>query len=78
MYELILNDSVIEKIKLETVNRLKEALQSDLIEIILYGSCARGDYTKDSDIDIALILKCNRMDAKNIMRFLQVLPQNWQ
>ncbi len=36
----------------------------DLVKIILYGSCARGDYTKDSDVDIALLTKCNRMEVK--------------
>lgn len=32
--------------------------------MFLYGSCARGDYHADSDVDIALITKCNRMAAK--------------
>ena len=26
-----------------------------MVKIILYGSCARGDYTEDSDIDIAVV-----------------------
>lgn len=42
MYELALNDSIIEKVKLKSVSLLKKALQSDLVEIILYGSCAGG------------------------------------
>ena len=32
--------------------------------MILYGSCARGDYTRESDVDIALLTKCDRMEAK--------------
>lgn len=36
----------------------------DLIKVILYGSCARGDYTQGSDVDIALITACDRMEAK--------------
>ena len=35
-----------------------------MVKIILYGSCARGDYTEDSDIDIALLLKSDRLKAK--------------
>lgn len=34
------------------------------IEVILYGSCKRGDYTDDSDIDIALLMRWDRIDAK--------------
>lgn len=33
-------------------------------KVILYGSCARGDFTDDSDIDIALLINCDRMEAK--------------
>ena len=36
----------------------------NIVKIILYGSYARGDYDHDSDIDIALLLKCSRMEAK--------------
>ena len=46
------------------VDKIKDFMKSDLVEIILYGSCARGDYTEDSDIDIALITKCDRLEAK--------------
>lgn len=43
---------------------VKMLMGMDLAEVILYGSCARGDYTDDSDIDIALLINCNRMEAK--------------
>lgn len=43
---------------------VKTAMGKDLIKIVLYGSCARGDYTQDSDIDIALIMACDRLEAK--------------
>ena len=32
-------------------------LKYDIVKIILFGSYARGNYHKDSDIDIAVILK---------------------
>lgn len=50
-----------EYIKLHMPSLLKE----DLVKIVLYGSCARGDYTDDSDVDIALFTKCDRLEAKN-------------
>lgn len=32
--------------------------------MVLYGSCARGDYTDDSDIDIALLVRNDRLEAE--------------
>ncbi len=62
--ELILSDEIIEHVNLEAAGMLKELLKDDLVEVILYGSCARGDYTDDSDIDIAVITRCDRLEAK--------------
>jgi len=39
------------------------SLKYELIKVILFGSYARGNYHKDSDIDIAVVLK----DFKNII-----------
>lgn len=64
MNELILDERTINVVKLEAAKLASELIQDELVEVILYGSCARGDYTEDSDIDIALITKCNRMEAK--------------
>lgn len=33
--------------------------------VILYGSYARGDYTKDSDVDIMILLDLTDMEIKN-------------
>ena len=30
----------------------------------MYGSCARGDYDDDSDIDVCVLTECDRLDAK--------------
>jgi predicted nucleotidyltransferase len=64
MNELILNEKIINTVKIEATKMVSALLQDNLVEIILYGSCARGDYTNDSDIDIALITKCDRMEVK--------------
>lgn len=64
MNDLILNERIIDSVKLEAAKLASELMQEDLVEVILYGSCARGDYTDDSDIDIALITKCGRMEVK--------------
>ncbi|MCM1143101.1 MAG: nucleotidyltransferase domain-containing protein [Blautia sp.] len=62
--ELALNSKTIEKVKLEATEMVKLLMGKDLMEVILYGSCARGNYEDDSDIDIALLTKCNRIEAK--------------
>ena len=38
------------------------AMDKDIRKIILYGSCSRGDFSDDSDIDIALVVACDRME----------------
>lgn len=61
---LALNYKIIENVKQEATEMVKTLMGTELAEVILYGSCARGDYTDDSDIDIALLVKCNRLEAK--------------
>lgn len=45
----------------ESVTRLRDALQTlygpRLQAVVLYGSYARGSQTKDSDVDVAIVLK---------------------
>ena len=64
MHDLILNQGKINIVKEEAASLVSELMKDDLVEVILYGSCARGDFTEDSDIDIALITKCSRLEAK--------------
>ncbi len=48
-----------EKIKAVVTQLAKEARKiygADLCNVILYGSCARGDFANDSDIDIMILL----------------------
>jgi predicted nucleotidyltransferase len=67
-----LTSDVIEKVKSECVPMVKKALGDDLCNIIMYGSCARGDFNEDSDIDIALLTKCDRIEAQ---RYSYILAQ---
>lgn len=43
--------------KEEIISGLLEIFKNNISMIILYGSVARNDYTEESDIDIAIILK---------------------
>lgn len=64
MDEIMLTNEIISKIKKEAFRSISCLMGNDLVKMILYGSCARGDYTEDSDVDIALLTKCNRMEVK--------------
>ncbi|MDY3251151.1 MAG: nucleotidyltransferase domain-containing protein [Candidatus Choladocola sp.] len=68
--DLALNNDKIQAVKEKAADRIKDLMKGDLVEIVLYGSCARGDYTDDSDVDIAIITKCDRMGAKKYSREL--------
>lgn len=39
-----------------------------LVTVLLYGSYARGDYEKDSDIDIVAIVHGNRLELQNKLK----------
>ena len=58
-----LNSDIIEKIKAEAPDMIRKFMEKDLVKMLLYGSCARGDFKEYSDVDIALLAKGNRMDV---------------
>lgn len=64
MDEIRLNDEIIKNVKEEVTFLARDLMGANLQKVILYGSCARGDYTQDSDIDIALITECDRLEVK--------------
>jgi len=64
MHDTVLNDNLINAVKTESTYLVRNLMQEDLVEMVLYGSCARGDYTEDSDIDIALLTKSDRLEVK--------------
>jgi predicted nucleotidyltransferase len=59
-----MNSLDIEKTNQYLINKMPAILLGDLDKIVLYGSCARGDFSDDSDIDIALFTKCDRLTSK--------------
>lgn len=76
MQELLLTDEIVDRIKVEAIDLVKDIMGVNLVQVILYGSCARGDFTDDSDIDIALLINCDRMEAKNMKMDLRLQLQN--
>lgn len=59
----VMDGALIQKVITEFTNMVQERLGEDIIQCRLFGSCARGDYDEDSDIDIVLLTKCDRAEA---------------
>lgn len=53
-------DRIIEELRIA----IPETFGKQAVSAFLYGSCARGDYNEDSDIDIAVLFDCNRITAQ--------------
>ncbi len=62
-------DSEILQLTEESALRIRSSFGDRVSQIILFGSCARGENTKDSDVDIALILngKYNHLLYEDIL-----------
>ncbi|MDE7311106.1 MAG: nucleotidyltransferase domain-containing protein [Eubacterium sp.] len=76
MDEFVLTNEIIKKVKKEAFASAYRLMGGDLTEMILYGSCARGDFTNDSDVDIALLTKCSRVEAKKYDDGLDLIAAN--
>jgi predicted nucleotidyltransferase len=48
------------------VSRIRRALGTNLVDVRLFGSCARGDDRPDSDIDIAIVVAGHRVQAEDL------------
>lgn len=44
--------------------KIPENMETHVKKIFVYGSCARGDFNDDSDIDVAILTDCDRLEAK--------------
>lgn len=63
----------IEPILKEFREKAEKLYGKRLKSIILYGSCARGQATQDSDIDLAIVLKGDVAAGKEIDRLIDVI-----
>lgn len=65
----------INKILLEFRKELKKIYDGRLKRVVLYGSWAKGKVTKDSDIDILIVLKGKVVPGKEIDRVIDVITE---
>lgn len=54
------SEEEINAITMEVVDEARKLLKKNIHKIVLYGSCARGDFGSESDIDIMIIMNCKR------------------
>ena len=55
-----MNQEKINQVLAEIKDKISSAMGNDLIQARLFGSCARGDYNNESDMDIVLFTRCSR------------------
>jgi predicted nucleotidyltransferase len=56
-----------EQILVDLKNRIQEVTGDHLIKMVLYGSRARGDFSEDSDTDIAIVISGLSPEMKHCM-----------
>ena len=59
------------------VAEVKKIYGSHVREIILYGSYARGDFSKDSDVDIMILLDISDLELKTYSRALSYMTYDF-
>lgn len=57
----------------EVVEQSLGLLKKDIYKIFLYGSYARGDFTSESDVDIMIILNCDKSEVKNYRKQISIM-----
>lgn len=66
-------ENVITVVTSEIVDSVLELLKDDVYRILLYGSYARGDFTSESDVDIMIVLNCEKDKIKLYRKQISVL-----
>ncbi len=59
-----MTNEIIKKAVQEFTNQALKKIPNDITEIYLFGSCARGDYDNESDIDVFVVIN----PSKNSLR----------
>lgn len=65
--------SSLNEILSEAYLRVRKIMDKEFVEMILYGSYARGDFDQESDIDIAVIVNNSRLNIKKYRKELVAL-----
>lgn len=59
-----MNQNLIDRVIFEFTEMIQKNIGEDIVQCRLFGSCARGDYSDYSDIDIVLLTNCGREESE--------------
>jgi predicted nucleotidyltransferase len=65
----------IKEVLKEFKKEIEKLYGKRLKKVILYGSYARGDATKDSDIDLLIVLEGNIIPGEEIDRMIDIITE---
>ena len=63
-------ETQLTKIVKEMVKCYREVYGKDIVDIVLYGSYARGDFDEGSDIDIVAVVEGSRKDLQDKLKLV--------
>ena len=66
-------NDIISLVTKEVIDQVLDLLKDDVYKIYLYGSYARGDFTVESDVDIMIVLNCDKETVKSYRKQISVL-----
>ncbi|MCM1106388.1 MAG: nucleotidyltransferase domain-containing protein, partial [Blautia sp.] len=62
------SENEINAITAEIVEETRKLLKGNIYKILLYGSYARGDFDSESDIDVMIIMNCDKKEVCSYRR----------
>ena len=68
-----MKDEIISAVTKEIIDQILELLKDDVYKIYLYGSYAREDFTVESDIDIMILLNCDKEKIRSYRKQISIL-----
>lgn len=73
----MLMTKTMEGLIIQYIDEIKKIYGSHVSKIILYGSYARGDFNKDSDVDIMILLDISDLELKSYSHQLSYMTYDF-
>ena len=65
-----MNQNLIDRVIIEFTEMVQKNIGEGVVQCRLFGSCARGDFSDYSDIDIVLLTNCDREESEQYTEIL--------